>query len=119
MAAGQVARLAGSSVRHENLAIAAEGRFEAAAIDLGPADEQVHLILYGTGIGGATAPQSVVLTIGGVAVPVNYAGPQNQFLGLDQINAGPLPRALEGRGDLDAVLTVKGKASNRVKLWFR
>lgn len=119
VAAGQVARLVGSSVQYEYLAIPAGDRFEAAAIDLGPEGEQVYLILYGTGISGTAAPQNVALIIGGVVVPVNYAGPQSQFLGLDQINAGPLPRSLEGRGDVDAVLTVSGKASNRVNLRFR
>jgi uncharacterized protein (TIGR03437 family) len=119
VAAGQVARLAGSTVRYENVAIAAGDRFEAAAIDLGPEGEQVYLVLYGTGISGSAVLESAVLTIGGTAVPVIYAGPQGQFPGLDQINAGPLPRSLQGRGVVDAILTVNGKTSNRVELRFR
>jgi uncharacterized protein (TIGR03437 family) len=119
VAAGQLARSAGSSVQYENVATLAGGRFEAAALDLGSGGEQVYLILYGTGIAGAAAPENVLLTVGGVSVPVTYAGPQGRFLGLDQINAGPLPRSLEGRGEVDAVLTVNGKTSNRVGLQFR
>jgi uncharacterized protein (TIGR03437 family) len=60
-----------------------------------------------------------VLTIDGVAVPITYAGPQGEFPGLDQINAGPLPRSLQGRGVVDAIFTVNGKTSNRVTLLFR
>lgn len=119
VAAGQSARAVGSTVQLESLATLAGDHFEAAAIDLGQEGEQVYLILYGTGISGATVLENVVLAIGGVAVPVSYAGPQNQFPGLDQINAGPLPRPLEGRGVVDAVLTVHGKTSNRVQLRFR
>jgi uncharacterized protein (TIGR03437 family) len=119
VAAGQVARLAGQMVLYENVATLAGDRFEAAAIDLGPEGEQVYLVLYGTGISGSAVLESAVLTIGGTAVPVIYAGPQGQFPGLDQINAGPLPRSLQGRGVVDAILTVNGKTSNRVELRFR
>ena len=63
--------------------------------------------------------ESVVLTLGGVVVPVTFAGPQGQFPSLDQINAGALPRSLQGCGVVDAILTVSGKTSNRVELRFR
>jgi uncharacterized protein (TIGR03437 family) len=51
-------------------------------------------------------------------VPVDYAGAQNQFAGLDQVNV-PLPRALAGRGALDLVLTVDSKPANTVQVAFR
>jgi uncharacterized protein (TIGR03437 family) len=119
VAAGQVARTVGSAVQYENLAVAAGDHFDAAAIDLGLEGEEVYAVLYGTGIRGSTALENVVLTIGSVPVVVRYAGPQEEFPGVDQINAGPLPHSLKGRGDVDAILTVNGKISNRVKLRFQ
>jgi hypothetical protein len=35
---------------------------------------------------------------------------------VDQINLGPLPRTLAGRGTIDVVLTVDGKTANTVQL---
>ena len=69
-------------------------------IDLGPEGDEVHLLLYGTGIRGRSSLGAVSVKIGGVAVPVSYAGDQMQYVGLDQINAGPLPRSLAGRGEV-------------------
>jgi uncharacterized protein (TIGR03437 family) len=59
-------------------------------LDLGKATDQVYLILYGTGIRGNSGLSAVALSVGGISVPVRYAGPQNQYEGLDQVNAGPL-----------------------------
>jgi len=55
-------------------------------IDLGSAGDLVYLWLFGTGIRNA---RSVTATAGGQAVPVLYAGSQNTFAGLDQVNIGP------------------------------
>lgn len=55
-------------------------------IDLGPVDEDLFLVLYGTGIRnkpGTTLPRA---TIAGLAAPVEYVGVQPSYLGLDQIN---------------------------------
>jgi probable HAF family extracellular repeat protein len=60
----------------------------------------------------------VTLTVGGVTVPVLYAGPQGQYAGLDQVNAGPLPHSFEGRGEINAALTVDGKLANAVTVSF-
>ncbi len=80
-------------------------------INLGPATDQVFLILYGTGLRGATAATA---TIGGLGVPV--AGPVGlaEFVGLDQANLGPLPRALLGRGQVEVQFTVDGRPANTV-----
>jgi len=81
-------------------------------IDLGPETDQVFLLLFGTGIrGGANA----TVKIGGVDAEVPYAGSQGGFVGLDQVNV-KLPRALLGRGEVDLVLTVDGKAANTVRV---
>ena len=54
----------------------------------------------------------VMATVGGENVPVPAAVPQGQFVGLDQVNLGPLPRSLVGRGVVDIVLTVDDKQTN-------
>jgi len=82
-----------------------------------PIDDQstVYVSLYGTGIRGAAS--STVCTVGGVTVPVTFAGAQSVYPGLDQVNI-PIPPALGGRGEVDVVVTVGGITSNTVKLAF-
>jgi uncharacterized protein (TIGR03437 family) len=60
----------------------------------------------------------VTATVGGVAAPVAYAGPQGTYAGLDQINV-TLPAGLAGRGKVDVVVTAGGKPSNPVNLVIR
>jgi len=84
-------------------------------IDLGPAGETIALILYGTGLRGRTLLNQVSATIGGAAVPVAFAGAQNEFPGLDQVNV-TIPRSLIGRGSVDVIVTVEGQASNAGRL---
>jgi uncharacterized protein (TIGR03437 family) len=58
--------------------------------------------------------QQAVATIGGVSVSVTGPVAQSQYVGLDQVNLGPLPRSLAGRGEVAIALTVDGKAANSV-----
>ena len=81
-------------------------------IDLSPAGDQVFLLLFGTGIRGFTS--AVTATVGGETVPVLFAGEQPAFVGLDQVNIGPLPRSLIGAGEAEIVLTVDGIPTNAV-----
>ena len=74
---------------------------------------QTVLELYGTGIRGHSAT-GVTCTIGGVSVPVQYAGAQGSP-GLDQVNI-PIPPMLANRGQFNIVLTVDGQASNAVTI---
>lgn len=90
-------------------------RFVPAALDLGPEGEIVVLALFGTGWRQISALDDVRVTIGGLNVPVEYAGKQPTVIGLDQINVR-LPRTLIGRGDLDVVVKVKGEAANTVRI---
>jgi uncharacterized protein (TIGR03437 family) len=83
-----------------------------APIDLSVAGEEVYLTLFGTGIRGRASLAGVTLTIGGLPVPVGYAGAQGEFAGFDQVNAGPLPAGLVGKGNVDLVLTVDGVRAN-------
>lgn len=83
-------------------------------VSLGPEGEQVFLLLFGSGVRGFA--QAVTATVGGEAVNVLGAVPQGQFVGLDQINVGPIPRSLATAGVVSIVLTVDGAASNAVTL---
>ncbi len=87
-------------------------------IDFGPENEVVILELYGTGIRGRSAQSAASVTIGGVAATVEYADRQPRFEGLDQVNVR-VPRSLIGRGVVDLVLVVEGKAANTVQVAFK
>jgi uncharacterized protein (TIGR03437 family) len=85
-------------------------------IDLGLAGEQVYLLLYGTGVRGAA---NVSVTIGGISVPVSFAGAQGYYAGEDQINIGPLPLSLAGAGNVPIVLTADNITANVVNVTFK
>jgi len=89
----------------------------AVPIDLG-ANTPVYLTLYGTGIRNRSALGAVTCTIGGVSVPVLYAGPQPEFPGLDQVNVA-LAFSRRITGDVDIVVTVDGQPSNPVRISLR
>jgi phospholipase C len=76
-----------------------------------------YLVLYGTGIRGA-ALADVNVKIGNIYVPVQYAGAQGGFAGLDQVNA-MLPSTLKGRGQLVVTVSVNGQATNMGQLSFK
>lgn len=90
------------------------GRFVPIPIDLGPEGELVYLVLFGTAFRNNTG-LPVSATIGGVAATVQYAGPQNDFVGLDQANI-LIPRSTIGRGEVDVILTIGTRVSNTVKV---
>jgi uncharacterized protein (TIGR03437 family) len=93
----------------------AKNQFTPIPIDLGPEGDRVFVLLFGTGIRGRSDLSAVRLKIGEVVAPVTYAGPQELFPGLDQVNV-ELPRALAGRGDIDLNLSVDGIAANVVTI---
>jgi uncharacterized protein (TIGR03437 family) len=74
----------------------------------------VYLSLYGTGMrnngGGASA------TIAGQSVPLAGPVPHSIYVGLDQINLGPLPQSLAGVGQADIVILVDGKRANTISV---
>jgi uncharacterized protein (TIGR03437 family) len=83
-------------------------------INLG-VDTPTYLSLYGTGIRNRSSLPNVSCTVGGVSVPVSYAGVQPQYAGLDQVNIG-LTLSLRGKGDADVICTVDGVQSNAVRV---
>ncbi|MCS6952007.1 MAG: PhoPQ-activated protein PqaA family protein [Bryobacterales bacterium] len=86
-------------------------------VDLGGSGDQVYLSLFGTGMRRGSG--TVTATVGGE--PVGVAGPvaQGQFEGLDQVNLGPLPRTLAGRGEVEIRLVVAGRSANVVTVEMR
>jgi uncharacterized protein (TIGR03437 family) len=78
-------------------------------------DTPILLSLYGTGIRNRSSLSNMALTINGISTPVQYAGPQPTFEGLDQINVF-LPLTLRGAGEVNVVLTVDGQTANVVTI---
>src|SRR5581483_5643724 len=90
-------------------------------IDLGPETDQLYLVLYGTGWRNRASLDSVKVFIfaGYYLCPVQYAGAQNEFAGLDQLNV-LLPRSLAAlHGDLPLVFHVDGSQDDYVTLLFK
>ena len=94
------------------------GNCTATPIVLGGAADQTVLELYGTGIRGRKSLDNVTCTIGGIAAPVLYAGPQGQYAGEDQVNVS-LPSALAGAGPVSIKLMVDGSPANTVTVVIR
>ena len=87
-------------------------------ISLGSATDTVYLELFGSGIRHAPSLAAVTVAIGvaktlALSLPAEYAGPQGQYGGLDQVNVG-LRRSLAGAGTAGVVVTAAGAASNTV-----
>lgn len=97
---------------------AGQNRFVAVGVDLGPNGDQVFLALYGTGIRLRSALSGVSATIGGLGSEVLFADAAPGFVGLDQVNVR-LSRALAGRGEVDVLLSVDGRAANPVRVSIR
>jgi uncharacterized protein (TIGR03437 family) len=92
-----------------------QNKFVPIPIDLGPEGEQVFVLLFGTGLRFNGGLPFVSVSIGGASSEVLYAGPQGDFVGLDQSNVR-IPRSLIGRGEVDLVMTVNGKVANTVRI---
>ena len=93
---------------------------------LDPGVNGLFVSLFGTGFRYAPntdtnaangAAESVSITIGGTAVPTAtlFAGAQGTLIGVDQINF-KIPASFAGKGLVDLIVTIDGKASNTMKL---
>ena len=87
-------------------------------VDLGAEGDQVLLVLYGTGIRGRSDLTKLAVQIDGMDAPVDYAGAQSQYAGLDQLNVRA-SRELAGRGEVDLTLKVDDRAANPIKVNFK
>jgi len=95
---------------------AAQNLWVTSPIDMGSASDSAFLLLYGTGI--RHFAKMPTCTIGGRVVPVQYAGAQGSFAGLDQLNI-LLPSNLRGAGTVTVLLTVDGVQANAVTIAFQ
>jgi len=94
---------------------AAQNKFVARPLDLGPETDQVFLILFGTGIRQRSSLSTAIATIGGAYAEVIFAGASPGFVGLDQVNVR-VPRSLAGRGEIDVLLTVEAQMANAARV---
>lgn len=94
------------------------GRFVSLPIDLGAADEQVFLILFGTGWRGHSGLETIKASIGGEPAEVLFAAGLPNFAGLDQANLR-LPRSLIGKGEVSVLFTVGNRSANTVTINVR
>lgn len=95
---------------------AAQQKIVPTPLSLGDATDRIYLTVYGTGFRGRTELARVNAQVGDIDIPVLFAGEQPEYVGLDQLNIGPLPRALAGKGSVEVELTVNGTRSNRVTI---
>lgn len=77
--------------------------------------ESSFLVLYVTGLRNRPVSPQVRVLIGGVEAELSFAGPQPQFLGLDQVNV-KIPPELGGRGLVTVSLVVGEIAANAVEI---
>jgi uncharacterized protein (TIGR03437 family) len=99
-------------------------------IYFGPETDQLYLVLVATGLRFRSSPAKVSVRFlrGSIAlysesptdyeftdVPAEYAGPQDEFFGLDQVNVR-LPFSLAGLGYFGIQLVVDGEVSNGAML---
>ena len=93
----------------------AQGKFVSSPINLGADTDLVFLVMFGTGLRNRSSLAVVTAYIGDQEVEVLYAGPQPDFVGLDQVNLR-IPRSLSGKGDTEVTLTIDGKVVNTLRL---
>jgi uncharacterized protein (TIGR03437 family) len=93
-------------------------KYVPAPLSLGPPDEQVILVLFGTGIRFYSSMNQVGAKIAGVDAEVQYAGPQGQYVGLDQVNI-KVPRSVLVGGEVDLLLTIDKKQANPIRIHVR
>lgn len=100
----------GTQTVEQAYSVNSSGAIVSAPISLGAATDTVVLEIFGTGIRSA-GPAGVTETIGGVSIPVQYAGAQGNFDGLGQVNV-VLPQSLAGKGSVAIQLSANGIAAN-------
>lgn len=116
-ASGFAVRVSAGNVQtQEEIAVRdVNNRFVGKPIDLGPATDQVVLVLFGSGFRFRSSIAGINASLGGVRAEVQFAGAQNNFVGLDQFNL-LIPRTLAGQGEVVFSMLVDGKQSNPVKV---
>jgi uncharacterized protein (TIGR03437 family) len=96
----------------------ASNKFVAVPIDLGTANEQVFLILFGTGWRGRNLEIPAGASLGSAIAEVVFLGAAPGQVGVDQANLR-IPRSLAGAGEIEVNLSVDGKAANPVRIQIK
>jgi cytochrome c peroxidase len=89
--------------------------YELLPIDLGPETDQLFFVGFGTGIRNRIELSAVVALLGGTTAETLFANAHGSLVGVDQLNLR-IPRSLAGRGKVDLMLQVDGKAANIASL---
>ena len=97
---------------------ATAGSCKPVPIDLGQPGDQVVLALFGTGIRGRSSLQGIEASVIGPPLEVLYAGPQGEFVGLDQINVR-LPADPFVRDVQEFRLVIDGRLANPVLIHLK
>ncbi len=97
---------------------AAQNKVVAVPIDLSKPQEQVYLLLFGTGLRARSALANVSVRLGDVPCEVLYLGAQGGYVGLDQLNLR-IPLSLAGRQEVDVTVSVDGKVANTVRVHLK
>ncbi len=121
LAAGSALTVHADGSRAENILArydAATSKFIAQPIDMGVSGDQVYLTLYGTDIKNRSDLANVKVKIGGIDAPVEYAGAQGFYAGLDQLNVR-IPQGLSGKGEVIVETSMEGKTANQVRIVIR
>ena len=105
-AAAQVLRVRGNDLIYESAAQFNGTEFVPSPIDLGPQTDPAFLILYGVGFRFNGGLANVSVMIGDRTFPALYADAAPGFIGLDQINVGPLPSDMTGAGVVNVKVTI-------------
>jgi uncharacterized protein (TIGR03437 family) len=98
LAAAQSLRVRNGNLIYEPTAIFNGTGFNPVPINVAVPGEPVFLILYGTGFRANGGLQNVTVTIGNRTFTPAYADAAPGFVGLDQLNIGPLPADMAGSG---------------------
>ena len=121
VAAGRVQRVRNGASTYEEMVErdpTDATKWRSLAIDLAPPTDGVYLLLFGTGLRGRSEPLNASVNIGGMVLPVEFVGAQAEFVGLDQINL-QLPPSLQGKGEVDVIVTIDGVPLNTVRARFK
>jgi uncharacterized protein (TIGR03437 family) len=125
--AGIVFRMrADGSTATESLFQPQGNQFVPVPIDVSNPNEQVYLVLFGTGFRyrSSIAAASVTFTpmVNGAPTPVSgivaFAGAQGSLIGVDQTNLR-VPATLAGRGEVNLVFNVDGQTANPLRVIFK
>jgi uncharacterized protein (TIGR03437 family) len=98
-------------------------QFVTLPIEVSNPNEQVFLVLYGTGFRNRSAITAAGVSFSGngfspIAGTVTYVGTQGTLIGLDQLNLR-VPSSMAGRGEVNLGFSVEGKPANIVRVNFK